>query len=1122
MSVKLGETLTVTNEAEGGWYVCTTSSGVTGYVPAGFVERKKVEAVAETKEEVGSPKKSKEGTLKKRLSKKKLSDDGSVTSPRDKTRKKKEKTKEGATESKKMKKTKKNPAELGTTVSDSLSPISSSPPEQIIHVADSSSPRLSRPLPTPTSPVNGQTANGAISPPFGPVSASGSISPRESTISASTTSPRGLPLQRAASAVPLTAGQHPSNSNGSHNASSTSPPASSEKKTPPAIPQKRLSNVDPLRASPKSAAEPPSVPKRPAFLSDAAAGDRVSVAKANVPLPPPRGGRVSGGPPPMPHVPGLPVSVSSPRLMAHSPSLSSISESSTHSAGGIPIEAKQPVFGSPSTSSLPSSPAQSHTRSSSNSIGQQDKVHTHERALSSSVASSSDSIGMISSKSMSSMSSIPSMKFEDEKDQRRYFIVGEMLTTERSYVAGLEEGVNKYLRPLLEAAKQKAPNSVEDVKTVFSVMEHLLPLNQSLLTSLEERVLSWSQSARIGDVIGKFAPFLKMYTTYSNNYDQALQTLNKLAHEPFFAELGISHRNIENIIITPIQRIPRYNLLLTELLANTKLEHVDQVDIVKSLAVVKDVADHVNKGVGIYKNVARLTEAGLAHLLAPHRTLVKDGTITVVKASTEKKSKFGLGDRSELKKHSWHFLLFSDVLVFLNVALDENLQPKKEKKSTLRLKLMDTKAKERKETLIPLDLIWLLDPGLRTGFDLMGPHQTMHLYFATAAERDEWWQILEAQVKFTLEKTDQLVEAYAASPATQQTQRSGKHYFTPTDWYDGVWESGKIQGVGQMNCAGAVYEGTFDGSYENGHGSITYPTGMKYTGEWKSGKPAGSGTMVYPAGETYVGEFVQGKRHGRGVLRYKDGSALDVEWRTDVPNGTGSLTTLRFTYTGPFLEGKFFGAGLLVRGNARYDGAFKDNARNGRGKMIYEDGSSYEGEWKDDQQHGSGKWLSTDGSASYEGEFKCNAQDGRGLMKWASGDEYIGNWFSGRPHGSGVFTYKSGSLLAKYDGELLHGKRHGKGTATYLSGARYEGEWADDQPHGLGRMAQANGVTIDGRWTNGIADPKSTITVKGAPITPSATSANPDSPATSFPQHPEIPLIPNFDTVASVFFAHPQ
>ena len=829
--------------------------------------------------------------------------------------------------------------------------------------------------------------------------------------------------------------------------------------------------------------------------------------KASVPMPPPRGAR-----PGLAGSGAIPASVSSPRLNTSSipnsgvvESTSSPSLNSSSSSVDNPRSSSTTLSASNSQTNVPSG------RSASPSLS---RPVSHGRTSSSGAgAASPPPMAVSDMKVVASLPrpTIPTLRYDDEKDQRRYFIVTELLTTERTYVAGLEDGILKYSRPLLAAAMTKSPQHVDDVKAVFSVMEHLVPLNQNLMLSLEERILAWSPTQRIGDTFVKVAPFLKMYTTYSNNYDNAIQLLSRICHEPFFtSEPGMSNRAIESILITPIQRIPRYSLLLSDLLSNTKEDHVDYSDIAKSLAVIKDVADHVNKGVGIYKNVARLTEANLAHLLAPHRSLIRDSNITVVKTSVEKKS----------KKHLWHIILFSDVLVFINVALDENLLPKKDKKGIRLKSLMDTKEKERKEIVFPLYLVWLDDPGLRTGFDLIGPNQRMNLYFSSSDERDEWWGLLENQVKQVLDKTEQLQDPQASCPAATQLQRRGRHSFTDNDTYDGQWDHGRIHGKGRMSCLGATYDGNFDSGYDNGSGMISYPSGMKFTGDWKAGKPTGTGMMEYPTGEVYTGEFKDGKRSGKGVLKYKDGSVLDSEWRSDLAHGIGTLTLVSsgVTYTGGFVDGKFSGAGTLTNAGAKvkYDGQFKDNWRYGRGKMIFADGSTYEGEWREDRQYGVGKWIGTDGSF-YEGEWKADVKEGRGHMRWPAGDEYAGSWAQGRPHGNGVFTYKCTSIITRYDGDVQQGKRHGKGTANYASGAKYDGDWADDSQHGTGKMTLPNGVTIEGKWNAGVADPKCVVSVKGAPLVPAGSGASlapstgpqADSP---FPSITEVPLIPAFDT----------
>jgi hypothetical protein len=61
-------------------------------------------------------------------------------------------------------------------------------------------------------------------------------------------------------------------------------------------------------------------------------------------------------------------------------------------------------------------------------------------------------------------------------------------------------------------------------------------------------------------------PFLKVYTGYVNNYDQALATLEQCKKNPQFEEFLNHTKNLPNVdhdlpsyLIMPIQRIPRYD-----------------------------------------------------------------------------------------------------------------------------------------------------------------------------------------------------------------------------------------------------------------------------------------------------------------------------------------------------------------------------------------------------------------------------------------------------------------------------------------------------------------------------------------------------------------------------------
>jgi hypothetical protein len=80
-------------------------------------------------------------------------------------------------------------------------------------------------------------------------------------------------------------------------------------------------------------------------------------------------------------------------------------------------------------------------------------------------------------------------------------------------------------------------------------------------------------------------PFLKIYSTYSNQYDASLEVLEKIAKYQWFVGICEKKSNVENLIITPIQRIPRYSLLLSDLLRKTPKEHPDHYDIEKALTL---------------------------------------------------------------------------------------------------------------------------------------------------------------------------------------------------------------------------------------------------------------------------------------------------------------------------------------------------------------------------------------------------------------------------------------------------------------------------------------------------------------------------------------------------------
>lgn len=174
----------------------------------------------------------------------------------------------------------------------------------------------------------------------------------------------------------------------------------------------------------------------------------------------------------------------------------------------------------------------------------------------------------------------------------------------------------------------------------------------------------------------------------------------------------------------------------------------------------------------------------------------------------------------------------------------------------------------------------------------------------------------------------------------------------------------------------AVADECTEGDCRNGHGTLVFDTGHKYTGGFKDGvrhgdgillMPGGrkivgvwennqikSGTYTEPDGTVYEGQWMFRERNGQGTLTFPDGRKYIGEFKSDQRHGQG---TMHYPdgrkYVGDFLSGKRTGNGTMTYPDGRkYTGQFKDGERNGQGTMVYPDGKKQEGTFKDGEYVG--------------------------------------------------------------------------------------------------------------------------------------------------------------------------
>ncbi|KAH3763180.1 Guanine exchange factor for Rac 30 [Pelomyxa schiedti] len=230
-------------------------------------------------------------------------------------------------------------------------------------------------------------------------------------------------------------------------------------------------------------------------------------------------------------------------------------------------------------------------------------------------------------------------------------IVNEILETERTYVGGLNKMICNYERGLQAALEAGSPIITrEQIKSLFSNLDVIANFNKVLLDCLEERMKNWTDTTRIGDVFCSTAAFLKCYVEYINNYNHCLTTLSELSNTKKFAafleRVEASHPTdlpLVHTLIIPIQRIPRYCLLLTDLLRKTPATHPDYANLKSALEAMKATGDYLNEKKRMAEMLCKIYQIQIAlrgknkpTIVEPHRYWIREGYVKLVKKHSAK------------------------------------------------------------------------------------------------------------------------------------------------------------------------------------------------------------------------------------------------------------------------------------------------------------------------------------------------------------------------------------------------------------------------------------------------------------------------------------------------------
>ncbi len=205
----------------------------------------------------------------------------------------------------------------------------------------------------------------------------------------------------------------------------------------------------------------------------------------------------------------------------------------------------------------------------------------------------------------------------------------------------------------------------------------------------------------------------------------------------------------------------------------------------------------------------------------------------------------------------------------------------------------------------------------------------------------------------------------------------------------------------------------------------------------------------------YIGEVnINNELNGRGILMNKNGCKYDGTFEKNKFTGIGKLIDEEGTYLeGYFKDKKIDGRGIKKTLNDTiYIGDFTLGLKEGRGKEETSE-HIYEGEFKNDKKNGNGKLYYKNLKDTYTGAFIDNNITGNGNYEWSNGEKYTGNFLNGKMNGKGIYKWPDGG---KYEGEYINGIKEGHGIFTWVNGKIFEGPFKNGKPNGPGILTNKN------------------------------------------------------------------
>ncbi|XP_041851890.1 FYVE, RhoGEF and PH domain-containing protein 6-like [Melanotaenia boesemani] len=345
------------------------------------------------------------------------------------------------------------------------------------------------------------------------------------------------------------------------------------------------------------------------------------------------------------------------------------------------------------------------------------------------------------------------MRQSEQKKSKIHHIATEIMSSESVFVDVLKLLHVDFRDSVLRASQQSGKAVIEErlLNQILYYLPQLYELNQDLLRELQQRVAKWDDNSQLADIFLEKGPYLKMYSTYIHEFDKNVALLEEQTKKnpafgtvvkEFEASPRCANLALKHYLLKPVQRIPQYQLLLTDYLKNLSQDSNDYKDTQAALLLVKEVANHANDIMKQGDNFQKLIQVQCR--LSGHHEIVQPGRIFLKEGVLMKLSRKVMQPRM--------FFLFNDTLLYTT--------PVQSGQYKLKNMLLLAGMKVSKPS----------QEAYQNELNIESVERSFILSASSAAERDEW---LEAISRAISDYTKKKISFISSNPPDEVKLREG-------------------------------------------------------------------------------------------------------------------------------------------------------------------------------------------------------------------------------------------------------------------------------------------------------------------------------------------------------------